>query len=149
MSISDTAAYIIAFLAYWILQKKCSWFENFTCAGTVSGCAIKNIISYVFLYFIAWSALNWCFYVNLYILLNSPFDFGWKKSFHTAMTLTNEYSSVGFYMQWFADKEMGNNHIDLMDQLVKGVRECLDKIGEASDDESALSAIGDVLHIFY
>lgn len=150
MSFSDQIAYAIALLLFIFLLYKITWFNNFIKSNSMIGMLVRIIITYICIYLVVWSALNWCFYPNICILLSPPFNYDFLKSFHIAITLTNEYSTMGFYMEWVCHKILGDNsNFELMNQLVDEINNMLKNIGTVSDDQSALSTLQNVLHLFY
>lgn len=149
MSFSDGITYIIAFLTVSLLIQKVSWIKEFIESQDFLKTIAKTIVLFIVVYFIAWSFLNALFYVNMGILMRPPFNYGFFKSFHIAITLTNEYSSMGYYMEWFYHRSVGDNNYDLMNQLVDKIHDMYDSIGGASANQSALSTLQDISRFFF
>ena len=149
MSISDGITYLIAILLTVYFIHKFSWLDDFIESNTVIRSIAKIAVIFIVVYLFICSILNWCFYANLYILMNSPFNYGFFKSFHIAITLTNEYSSMGYYMEWAYHKIIGDNNFDMMNQLVDNINNMMGNMGNVSSDQSSLSTLQDILHLFY
>jgi hypothetical protein len=149
MTTSDVLTYIIAFFLLAYFKKKFHALRDFAESCSTVGWLIRNIVLFISTYIIVWSVLNWYFYINFFILLGPQFNYNPSESFHIAMTITNLYSSMGFYGGWLIHKAMGGTHIELMNELVNQIKKVLNAIGGVEDDGSALSTLNDVLHLFY
>lgn len=143
-------AYIITLVLFVLLLWKVPSFRELISSDSMLKKFLKGFVSFLFIYLVIWSILNYWFYINMYILMENPnFHYDFFKSFHIAINLTNEYTTAWYYFTWYMGKELSLIFgVDETEQIVQQLQHSIDSLGLLSDTESGLSLLNDISKFF-